>query len=83
MELNDRQRRTLEAIRARPTRANIRWTSVVSLLDALGDVGQGSGSRVRVEINGVRAVFHAPHPANECDKGMIDDVRDYLTKAGV
>lgn len=83
MKLNSRQQKTLDAIRSRPTRANIKWAAVESLFGALGSLSQGSGSRVRVEINGVRAVFHNPHPENVCGKGLIDEVREYLAKAGV
>jgi hypothetical protein len=53
------------------------------LCGALGSVSQIYGSRVRVEINGVRAVFHNPHPESVCGKGLIDEVREYLAKAGV
>ena len=83
MKLNSKQRKTLDAIRSRPTRSNIKWSAVESLFEALGSTSQGAGSRVRVEIQGVRAVFHNPHPENECGRGLIDEVRDYLAKAGV
>lgn len=43
----------------------------------------GRGSRVRVALNGIRAVFHRPHPQNVTDKGALLSVRRFLTTAGV
>ncbi len=48
-----------------------------------GEITEGSGSRVRVALNGVRAVFHRPHPAKETDKGAVRSVRRFLTEAGI
>ncbi|WP_372424937.1 type II toxin-antitoxin system HicA family toxin [Salinarimonas chemoclinalis] len=55
-----------------------------ALLRAVGaEISEGSGSRVRVALNGVRAVFHRPHPAKETDKGAVKSVRRFLQEAGV
>ena len=46
--MNERQRRTLARIFARPTRSEIRWDELASLLRALGaeeHEGAGSGER--------------------------------------
>jgi hypothetical protein len=70
---------TLEAIFEKPTRADIRWRSIVALFVALGgEITQGRGSRVRVALKGHRAVFHEPHPERITDKGAIEDVRNFL-----
>lgn len=51
---------------------------------ALGAVvKEGRGSRVRVELNGVVAVFHRPHPEKEASKGKVKAAREFLEKAGV
>lgn len=64
--------RTLHAIFANPIRANIRWSDVEAMLASLGaEISEGSGSRVRIALNGVRAVFHRPHPQKETDRGAI------------
>jgi len=34
-------------------------------------------------LNGVRAVFHRPHPKKETDKGAIVSMRRFLLEAGV
>jgi hypothetical protein len=38
---------------------------------------------VRVALNGVRAVFHRPHPQKETEKGAVKSVRRFLETAGV
>lgn len=76
--------KTLAAIFENPVRANIAWQDIESLFEALGaDVSEGSGSRVRVALNGVRAVFHRPHPQRETDKGAVKSVRRFLLEAGI
>ena len=79
-----RHRKTLEAIFATPVRANVAWKDVEALLVAAGaEISEGRGSRVRVSLNGVDAVFHRPHPRKETDKGALKSVRRFLTEAGV
>lgn len=75
---------TLKAIFTDPVRSNIRWSDIEALLVSLGaEITQGSGSRVRVVLNQVRAVFHRPHPQKETDKGAVKSMRRFLTEAGV
>ena len=82
--LNGRQQRTLESIFQNPVRANIRWVDIESLLLALGaELGEGRGSRVRIHLKGVRAVFHRPHPERETDKGAVRSMRRFLDNAGI
>ncbi len=47
------------------------------------EISEGQGSRVRIALNGVRAVFHRPHPQKETDKGAVVSVRRFLIEAGV
>jgi hypothetical protein len=75
---------TLAAIFADPVRADIAWRDIEALFLACGgEVTEGQGSRVRVALNGVRAVFHRPHPEKETDKGAVKSVRRFLKEAGV
>jgi len=56
----------------------------MALLGALGaEVSEGRGSRVRIVLNGVRAVFHRPHPRKEMDKGSLGSMERFLTSAGI
>lgn len=82
--MDAKHRKTLEAIFEKPERANIYWKDIESLLEALGaDISEGNGSRVRVALHGVRAVFHRPHPQKETNKGAVKSVRRFLETAGV
>ena len=82
--MNAKNRKTLGLIFHNPLKSDIPWKDIESLFIALGgDMSEGRGSRVRVALNGVRAVFHRPHPRNETDKGALLSVRRFLTTAGV
>ena len=82
--MNKKQTRHLEAIFEDPVRADIDWREVESLLNALGaELSEGRGSRVRVALNGVRAVFHKPHPEKEIGKKTVRDIRGFLIEANV
>ena len=82
--MKSKHRRTLRAIFENPVRANILWTDIESLLVACGsEISEGRGSRVRIVLNGIRAVFHRPHPQKETDKGAVMSMRRFLIEAGV
>lgn len=82
--MDSKHQKTLEAIFEKLERANILWRDVEALLIALGaEITDGNGSRRRVALNGVRAVFHRPHPRKETDKGAVKSVRRFLEAAGV
>jgi HicA toxin of bacterial toxin-antitoxin, len=84
MALSRKQRATLEAVFATPIRAGVAWRDIEALFAACGgDISEGQGSRMRVALNGVRAVFHRPHPRKETDKGAVRSVRRFLTEAGI
>ncbi len=76
--------KTLQALFEKPTRSDIAWREIEALFRHLkAVVTQGKGSRVRVALNGVRAVFHRPHPRKEASKGCVESVRTFLENAGV
>jgi hypothetical protein len=82
--LSSKNARILAAIFANPVRADIRWAEVESLFRALGaEIIQGSGSRVRVSLNGRRMVFHEPHPQPTIVKDAVRSVRRFLLEAGI
>ena len=84
MALSRKHRRPLAAIFAVPVWSNVPWADIEALLRALGaELGEGRGSRVRVYLNGVRAVCHRPHPRKETDKGALRAMRRFLINAGV
>lgn len=82
--MNSRHRKTLDLIFAEPAPADLRWAEIESLFRALdAEVSEGVGSRVRVALGGVRAVFHRPHPSPETKRSAVRAVRDFLDAAGV
>lgn len=82
--MNSAQRKTLAAIFERPTRSDVRWSSVEGLVRALGgEVTEGRGSRVRFMLGERVATFHGPHPKRVTGKATLEDVRHFLENAGV
>lgn len=83
MAIGKRHRETLTAIFSNPVRSNVVWTDIEKLVVALGgELEEGRGSRIRIALNGVRAVFHKPHPRKETDKGALMSMRRFLLEAG-
>ena len=79
-----RHRKTLNEVFERPTRSGLAWSRIEKLFMALGArVSEGSGSRIRVYLNGVRAVFHRPHPRKEVGMGALRSVQRFLKTAGI
>ncbi|THB65259.1 MAG: type II toxin-antitoxin system HicA family toxin [Desulfovibrio sp.] len=82
--MNNKHRKTLHAVFTDPVSPNIAWADIESLLRALGaELSEGRGSRVRVELKGMLAVFHRPHPLPTTDKGAVKSLRRFLKNAGV
>ncbi|MBQ2184269.1 MAG: type II toxin-antitoxin system HicA family toxin [Lachnospiraceae bacterium] len=82
--MNNKQIKIYTDIFSNPVKSDITWSDIESLFMALGaKISEGKGSRIRVELNGERAVFHRPHPEKNTDKGAIVSVRKFLSNAGV
>ena len=82
--MGPRHKRTLQAILDDPVRSNIAWRDIEAMLTSAGaEISEGEGSRVRIALSGVRAVFHRPHPQTVTDKGAVKSMRLFLSEAGV
>lgn len=82
--MKNKHRETLAAISHTPIQSGIAWKNIEILLLGLGaEISEGRGSRVRIALNGVRAVFHRPHPQKETDKGAVVSMRKFLIEAGI
>jgi len=82
--MNKKQRQTLERIFEKPVRSDILWSDIETLFKALGaDISKGRGSRVRVALADVRAVFHRPHPERVTNQSTVRSVRRFLKQAGI
>ena len=83
-KLNSKQKKILEDIFKEPVKSDIPWKDIEKVLAALGaELSEGNGSRVRIYLNGIRAVFHRPHPKKQTDKGALKSMRRFLIEAGV
>ncbi len=82
--MNQKHLKTLQAVFDEPTRSNIAWRDIEAMFKSAGaEITEGQGSRVQVALNGVRAVFHRPHPESETGKAAVRSVRRFLAEAGV
>lgn len=82
--MNSNQQKVYEAIFKNPIQSNIEWKDTENMLKSLGaNISEGNSSRVRIELNGERAVFHRPHPEKVTDKGAVKSMRRFLENAGV
>ncbi len=82
--MNKRQRRAWARIFERPTRSDVRWDELASLLRALGaEEHEGAGSRVRFVLAGSILSLHRPHPKPELRKYAVEDVRNFLAARGI
>ena len=82
--MNQKHRRTLVAVFDDPVRSSIPWRDIEAMLKAAGaEITEGEGSRVRIALNGMRAVFHRPHQQRETDNGAVRSMRRFLIEAGV
>ena len=82
--MNKKHKKTLDKIIEKPERSDIPWKDIESLIIALGgEISEGKGSRVRIFMNGIRAVFHRPHPKRVTDKGAVKSMRRFLKEAEV
>jgi hypothetical protein len=82
--MSKRHRETLDKIFQTPVPASLEWRDIEALFVAVGArTVEGSGSRVRFELNGVVATFHRPHPEKEAKPYQVRDARRFLEQAGI
>lgn len=83
--MNSKQRKTLKKIWEHPPRQDIKWQSVLNLIEGCGGrIGYGASSRVKFFLNGKRGYFHSPHKnGSNMDKGAVADLKKFLENAGV
>lgn len=79
-----KNQRTLEAVFAHPTSANVQWRDLEALFKELGaEISEREGSRVAVVLFNEVRVFHRPHPSPSTDKGAVASIRKWLEQHGV
>ena len=79
-----KSQRTLGAIFAHPTSANVKWRDIEGLFRELGaEISEREGSRIAVVLFKEVRVFHRPHPAPDTDKGAVASIRKWFEQHGV
>lgn len=82
--MNSGAKKIFDDIFAIPTRKNIPWADIESLLLSVGATRtEGRGSRVKFELNGVTTLFHRPHNPKTARPYQVEAAREFLTKCGV
>jgi len=82
--MKKKHKKVLQNIFETPVSSSIIWKDIESLLKSLdAELSEGRGSRVRIALNGMRAVFHRPHPKKETDKSAVVSMRRLLKEAGI
>lgn len=82
--MNNKHQKTLAAVFQNPVLANIAWRDIENMLTAMGAViEEAEGSRIAIDLNGIIAVFHRPHPRKETDRGAVKSMRNFLIEAGI
>ena len=83
LNMNKKQRKTLEALFSLRIPKTLPWDNIESLLKAIGcELEERTGSAVVFDKDG--KVFHAhrPHPQKEVLSYVIKEVRAYLERIG-
>ena len=75
--MNARHRKTLQAVFAKSTAANVLFSSIESLFVALGgSVLEREGSRVRISFGDEHWHCHRPHPGKEARRYQVEEARE-------
>jgi hypothetical protein len=82
--VNNKHRKTLQAVFANPVQGVIEWSAIEALLVAAGaKTITGRGARVRFVCGKVVATFHCPHPEKDAKPYQVRDARAFLEAIGV
>lgn len=82
--MNNKHRKTLEALFSVPPPKGMPWDDIESLLVAAGaTITEGSGSRVKFDLNGQTVAFHRPHKPKTARAYQIAIAREFLEDNGV
>jgi len=82
--MKSKHAKTLRAIFAKPTSASIVFADIEALIVALGgEVREGAGSRVALQLGDYLKNAHRPHPGKEARKYQVEEIRAWLDQQGV
>lgn len=76
--------RALRAIFSKPTSASILFADIEARIIGLGgDVREGEGSRVTLQLGDTLKNAHRPHPGKEAKKYQVEEIRTWFEQQGV
>ena len=82
--MNNKHRKTLQAVCRSPVPKGMAWADLESLLIAAGaSVTEGDGSRVKFDKDGVTVAFHRPHKPPTARAYQVALAREFLESIGV
>ena len=82
--MNNKHRKTLQAVFTYPLSGVIEWKTIETLLVAAGaKIVEGRGSRVRFVYGNIVATFHRPHPEKDAKPYQVRDAKTFLESIGV
>lgn len=82
--MNAKHRKTLDAIFSRPTSGSVKFSAIEALIVALGgQVREGAGSRVALQLGSSTAHAHRPHPGKDAKKYQVEEIRAWLAQQGI
>ena len=82
--MNSKHKKTLNAIFAKPVASSIKFSDIEALVVGLGgEVREGDGSRVALQLNGGVKHAHRPHPGKEAKQYQIKEIKEWLIAVGV
>lgn len=82
--MNNKQKKIFNSLFENPVKKTIKWTDVQGLISALGgEVKQGNGSRVRINLGESSLNIHSPHPHNELKPYQVRAIRTLLKNEGI
>jgi len=82
--MNSKQRKTFEKIFDNPVRKNIKWTDVEKLIVGVGgNIKQGDGSRIRIDLAEYSLNIHTPHPHKELKPYQVRAIRKLFVERGL
>jgi hypothetical protein len=82
--MTTKHRKIFEAIFEKPTRANIVFADIESMINGMGgEVVEREGSRVVFSIGSGIWHTHRPHPGREAKRYQVESLREFLKSKGI
>lgn len=82
--MNSKHSKTLESVFYAPVKKNIKWSDVEKLIKAVGgNIKQGDGSRIRIDLLGQSLNIHTPHPQKELKPYQVRALKTLFNDTGI